>query len=115
MFIFLRKIFLHRKYALLWTAIACLILTVVSFLINGGLKPLEGFFLSKRLLYALLCVIRTILRAVYALPFVCVGFLLFETGKALGGKKEDSFSRAVRGRDRFVCFGDSDQCGKRLF
>lgn len=88
MFIFLRKIFLHRKYALLWTAIACLILTVVSFLINGGLKPLEGFFLSKRLLYALLCVIRTILRAVYALPFVCVGFLLFETGKAFWeGKK----------------------------
>lgn len=82
-FIFLRKIFGKKvfggqKYASLWTASACLILTTVSFLINDALKPLEGFFLSEKQLYALLCVIRTVLRAVYALPFVCAGYLLFE-------------------------------------
>lgn len=92
MFIFLRKVFGGRKYALLCTVLTCLVLTTVSYLINDALKPLEGFFLSKVLLYALLCVIRTVLRAVYALPLVCVGFLLFEMGREFWeGKKKIPF------------------------
>ena len=98
MFIFLRKIFGGRKYALLWTCFVCLALTIVSFLINDALKPLEGFFLSKGLLYALLCVMRTVLRAVYALPFVCVGFFLFEIGREFWeGKKRIPFSMQLAG------------------
>lgn len=88
-FIGSRKAVMGRRYALVWTALQCLILTVVSFFVNGILKPLEGFFLSERLLYALLCVIRTFLRAVYALPFVGAGYLLFECFPEFwaGGKK----------------------------
>lgn len=93
MFIFLRKIFGGGKYALLWTVLTCFMLTIVSFFVNDALKPLEGFFLSKGLLYALLCVIRTVLRALYALPFVCIGFLLYETGSEFWkGKKEVPFA-----------------------
>ena len=81
-FIFLRKIFGGRKYAPVLTAAACLVLTAVSFLANNALKPLEGFFLSEKLLYASLCLIRTLLRAVYALPFVCEGYFLYEIFQA---------------------------------
>lgn len=98
MFIFLRKMFGGRKYVLAWTALSCLFLTIVSFLLNDALKPLEGFFLSRGMLYALLCVARTVLRAVYALPFVCTGFLLFETGREFWeGKKEISSALQLAG------------------
>ncbi|RKJ44975.1 hypothetical protein D7X98_09930 [bacterium 1XD8-76] len=81
-FIFSRKMFGRRKYAPVWTVLACLVLTFVSFLANSALKPLEGFFLSERLLYASLCLMRTFLRAVYALPFVCAGYFLYEIFRA---------------------------------
>ena len=103
-FIFLRKIFGRKpfrqnKFALAFTALACFVMTLVSFAINDVLKPLEGFFLSERLLYALLCVIRTVLRAVYALPFVCAGYLLFEMCRDFweGKKKIPSAGQLVGG------------------
>lgn len=97
-FVFLRKIFRQRKYGLVWTAAACIIMTTLSFFINDALKPLEGFFLSERLLYALLCVMRTFLRAVYGLPFICAGYVLFEMFRGFWeGEKKIPFGGQLAG------------------
>lgn len=80
--IFGKRIFLRKRYGYMWTALVCLILTVVSFFANDALKPHEGYFLSERMLYASLCMLRTILRAVYGLPFVCAGYFLYEIFRA---------------------------------
>jgi len=97
-FIFLRKVFLRRKYAAAGTAAACLIMTLLSFLANNALKPLEGFFLSERLLYALLCIMRTFLRAVYGLPFICAGYFLFEVFRGFWeGEKKIPFAGQLAG------------------
>lgn len=77
-FVFLRKSFGQRRYGLLWTAAACIMMTVLSFFANDALKPWDGYFLSERPLYALLCIMRTFLRAVYGLPFICAGYFLYE-------------------------------------
>lgn len=96
--IFGKKMFGEQKYAFARTVLACLFLTIVSFFVNDALKPLEGFFLSERPLYASLCVIRTFLRAVYALPFVCFGYFLYGIFRAYWeGEKKISSVRQLAG------------------
>ena len=91
-------IFLRKKCNMWITAVGCFILTVVSFILNDLLQPLEVFFLSERYYFALLCVIRTVLRAVYGIPFVCAGYFLYEIGKKFGnGEKKVSRTAQLAG------------------
>lgn len=71
-------ILLRRKCTAPTTAVICLIMTVVSFFINEFLGPLAPYVLSDRLPYAMLSVVKGLLRAVYGLPFICAGYFLFE-------------------------------------
>lgn len=71
-------IFLRKKRSAVQTYLICLILTVLSFFLNGFLLKQENAALSSLPLYALIRFVRALLRAVYALPFLCVGYALFE-------------------------------------
>lgn len=71
-------IFLRRKYSAMHTYLICLLLTVVSHKINGFilLRQLAAPFSEALSMLALF--VRSLLRAAYALPFLCFGSLLFE-------------------------------------
>ena len=86
LFVFLLKI--------LGTVRACVIapfLTIVSFVCNGMLVEREVFFQSGMPAYAVFCAARTILRSVYALPYVCAGYVLFQGGRNIW-ERERQFS-----------------------
>lgn len=71
-------IFLRRKYSAVQTYLICAILTGMSFFANGILVKQESIAASSLPLYALIHFMRAFLRAAYALPFLCIGYALFE-------------------------------------
>lgn len=72
---------LRRKLNTIWTCVFVALLTIVSYFANGALQAQEAFFLSGVLLEVLYCLMRTVLRALYALPYLCMGYVLFREGK----------------------------------
>lgn len=72
---------LRRKLNTAWTCIVVTLLTIVSYFANGVLQGQEAFFMSGALLEVLYCLMRTVLRALHALPYLCMGYVLFKTGK----------------------------------
>lgn len=70
-------ILLRKKLDTMWTCVAGIMLTAVSFFANDVLMEREVFFLSGELYYALFLIARAIVRAIYALPYLCIGYVLF--------------------------------------
>lgn len=82
-------IFLRKKYSTPRTFLICLILTVLSFLINGFFVKREDVVAASIPLCYLTYFIRGFLRAGYALPFLCAGYYMFERFRGFWGEEEN--------------------------
>ena len=86
-------VFLKKKLKTAGTCAAVLLLTAVSFFLDDMLMKQAVFLPPGKGSYALLCVVRTVFRSVYALPYVCTGYVLFRVGKSVW---EEEGGRSVR-------------------
>lgn len=81
-------IFLRKKCSTVWTLLLCLILTVVSFFVNGLLPGQEAATQAAGVLCYLTYFVRGLLRSAYALPFLCIGYYLFERFPGFWGEEK---------------------------
>lgn len=88
--LFLAEMFfllLRRKRGVAGTCVATVILTIVSYFADGALQLQEAYFLSGLWQQALYCALRTVLRSLCALSYVCAGYVLFRAGKNFWGQE----------------------------
>lgn len=71
-------ILLRRRLPTLWTCIICPILAVVSYRTNGFILNRQPVITASPLLSQVTLFVQGLLRAAYALPFLAIGYLLFE-------------------------------------
>lgn len=90
-------IFLRRRFSAGLTYLICLILTVMSFFANGFLLTQNDLVASSVFWYMLVRFARGILRAVYALPFLCIGYGMFEHFRGFWEKEKKSFPLLIAG------------------
>lgn len=82
-------VFLRKKYSMPRTFLICLILTVLSFLINGFFVKREDAIAASLFLSYPAYFIRGLLRSGYALPFLCAGYYMFGRFRGSWGEEED--------------------------
>lgn len=98
-------IFLRKKWNTVLCCAATAILTTLSYLADNLLQVKNTIFLSDEPAGVPFYFLLTILRALYVLPYVCIGYVLFEKGENFWKTEKGCSGKELFGGVIFLAFG----------